>query len=219
GWVKTRNSQFQILQRKKKVRNKLKKRTKEKLKKRTKEKKRKVEKPEAWDSIFYGPVIRTVFLLTQSFIRLNILVASLIITKNIIRMLLFEIPEWSEDLADWKREVHVNCSYDGVPVTQEEEEFPQNWETDGIQIKIVFPFRLKFRHRSKKEFPHKNPIKKKVKKANFSFLTVVGLEAEIPFGPPKKFEILEGFYKELVKEVKKKIRKLKKKTFSSFKFF
>ncbi|CAN0830578.1 Protein TIC 214, partial [Linum grandiflorum] len=83
-------------------------------------------------SIFYGPVIRTVFLLTQSFIRLNILVPSLIITKNIIRMLLFKFSEWSEDLADWKREVYVNCSYDGVLVTQEEEEFPQNWETDGI---------------------------------------------------------------------------------------
>ncbi|CAN1870261.1 Protein TIC 214, partial [Linum perenne] len=51
---------------------------------------------EAWESFLFGPVIRTVFLLTQSFFRRNILIPSLIIIKNIIRMLLFEFPEFSE---------------------------------------------------------------------------------------------------------------------------
>ncbi|CAN1829798.1 Protein TIC 214 [Linum perenne] len=33
-------------------------------------------------------------------------------------MLLFEFPEFSEDLADWKRELHVNCTWNGIPVAK-----------------------------------------------------------------------------------------------------
>ncbi|CAN0930860.1 Protein TIC 214 [Linum grandiflorum] len=51
-------------------------------------------------------------------------------------MLLFEFPEWSEDLADWKREVHVNCSYDGVPVTQEEVKEKDSINTNGTIQKL-----------------------------------------------------------------------------------
>jgi len=41
----------------------------------------------------------------------------LIITKNIICILLFQSPEWSEDFRDWSREVHIKCTYQGIPVS------------------------------------------------------------------------------------------------------
>ncbi|TYJ30500.1 hypothetical protein E1A91_A06G134500v1, partial [Gossypium mustelinum] len=74
-------------------------------------------------------------------------------------MLLFQFPEWSEDLTDWHREMHVKCTYNGVQLS--ETEFPKNWLTDGIQIKILFPFCLKPWHRFKLQPSHKDPMKKK----------------------------------------------------------
>ncbi|CAN1867062.1 Protein TIC 214, partial [Linum perenne] len=112
---------FQIIQRKKKVRKKIEEENKRKediKRERLKNEIHQLVIAEAWESFLFGPVIRTVFLLTQSFFRRNILIPSLIIIKNIIRMLLFEFPEFSEDLADWKREVHVNCTYNGIPVAK-----------------------------------------------------------------------------------------------------
>lgn len=82
--------------------------------------------------------------------------------------------------------MHVKCTYNGVQLS--EKEFPKNWLTDGIQIKILFPFRLKPWHRSKLRPPNKDPIKKEGKgqKNDFCFLTVWGMEAELPFGYPRK---------------------------------
>ena len=56
----------------------------------------------------------------------------MIIAKNIGRVLLFQRPEWSEDLQEWKREIHIKCTYDGVQLS--ETEFPRNWLIEGIQI-------------------------------------------------------------------------------------
>lgn len=55
-------------------------------------------------------------------------------------MLLFQFPEWS--VKDWNREMHLKCTYNGVQLELSETEFPKNWLTDGIQIKILFPFCL-----------------------------------------------------------------------------
>jgi hypothetical protein len=130
------------------------------------------------------------------------------IAKNIIRMLLFQIPEWSKDLKDWNREMHVKCTYNGVQLS--ETKFLKNWLTNGIQIKILFPFRLQPWHRSKFKFLSKDPIKKRRQKNDFCFLTVWGMEAELPFGPPRKeLSLFESIFKKL----KKKIRKLKKMVF------
>nr|YP_010349556.1 Ycf1 protein [Carallia diplopetala]UNW51337.1 Ycf1 protein [Carallia diplopetala] len=153
---------------------------------------------EAWDSILFAQVIRGCVLLTQSIIRKYILLPSVIIVKNIIRMLLFQFPEWAEDLTDWNREMHVKCTYNGIQLS--ETEFPKNWLTDGIQIKILFPFRLKPWHRPKLNFPHKDRMKKKGQKNNFCFLTVWGMETELPFGVPrKKLSVLEPIFKKLGK--------------------
>nr|QWE50631.1 Ycf1 protein [Bruguiera gymnorhiza] len=155
---------------------------------------------EAWDSIIFAQVIRGCVLLTQSIIRKYILLPSVIIVKNIIRMLLFQFPEWSEDLTDWNREIHVKCTYNGVQLS--ETEFPKNWLTDGIQIKILFPFRLKPWHRPKLNFSHKDRMQKKGQKNNFCFLTVWGMETELPFGfPQKKLSVFEPIFKKLGKKI------------------
>nr|YP_009421585.1 hypothetical chloroplast RF1 [Salix tetrasperma]ASR93599.1 hypothetical chloroplast RF1 [Salix tetrasperma] len=172
------------------------------------EEKVRIEIAETWDSIIFAQAIRGCVLVIQSILRKYILLPSLIIAKNIIRMLLFQIPEWSEDLKDWNREMHVKCTYNGVQLS--ETEFPKNWLTDGIQIKILFPFRLQPWHRSKLKFLPKDPIKKKRQKHDFCFLTVWGMETELPFGSPRK-EL--SLFEPIFKKLKKKIRKLKKNGF------
>nr|YP_010275448.1 hypothetical chloroplast RF19 [Loropetalum chinense]UJV34341.1 hypothetical chloroplast RF19 [Loropetalum chinense] len=172
------------------------------------EEKTRIEIAEAWDSIVFAQVIRGSVLVTQSILRRYIILPSLIISKNIGRMLLFQFPEWSEDLKDWNREMHVKCTYNGVQLS--ETEFPKNWLTDGIQIKILFPFCLKPWHRSKLRSPHRDPMKKKGQKDDFCFLTVWGMEAELPFGSPRK---RPSFFEPIFKEIGKKIRKLKKNCF------
>nr|YP_009529176.1 hypothetical protein [Pholisma arenarium]AXX75977.1 hypothetical protein [Pholisma arenarium] len=181
----------------------------ENKKKETKRKeKARIEVAEAWDTIPFAQGIRGSMLITQSIIRKYIILPSLIISKNIGRMLLFQPPEWSEDLQEWNREMHVKCTYNGVQLS--EREFPKNWFTDGIQIKIIFPFCLKPWHRSKLRSSHRDRIKKKKQKEDFCFLTVWGMEAELPFGSPRK---RPSFFKPVIRELKKKIVKLKKKSY------
>nr|QQK92839.1 Ycf1 protein [Mesua ferrea] len=172
------------------------------------EEKARIEIAEAWDSILFAQVIRGCVLVTQSILRKYIVLPSLIIVKNSIRMLLFQFPEWSEDLKDWNREMHVKCTYNGVQLS--ETEFPKNWLTDGIQIKILFPFRLKPWHRSKRKSPPKEPMKKKAQKNDFCFLTVWGMETELPFGSPQKRLSL---FEPIFKKFEEKLRKLKKNFF------
>nr|UTQ76689.1 Ycf1 [Zehneria sp. PEBO4401] len=169
----------------------------------TREEKTRIEIAEAWDSILFAQVIRGFLLVTQSILRKYIVLPSLIIAKNLIRMLLFQFPEWSEDLKNWNKEMHVKCTYNGVQLS--EKEFPKNWLTDGIQIKILFPFRLKPWHTSRK---------KKGQKKDFSFLTILGMEAELPFGSPRKqLSFFEPILRKLIKEFEKKMQKWKQKRF------
>nr|ADD30919.1 putative RF1 protein [Liquidambar styraciflua] len=172
------------------------------------EEKTRIEIAEAWDIIVFAQVIRGYALVTQSILRKYIILPSFIIAKNIGRMLLFQFPEWFEDLKDWKREMHIKCTYNGVQLS--ETEFPKNWLTDGIQIKILFPFYLKPWRRSKLQSPHRDPMTKKRQKDDFCFLTVWGMEAELPFGSPRK---KPSFFEPIFKELGKKIRKLKKNCF------
>nr|QVX31136.1 Ycf1 [Sesbania drummondii] len=176
----------------------------DKRKKNEKEEKRRIEIAEAWDSIIFAQVIRGFLLITQSILRKYILLPSLIITKNIVRILLFQFPEWSEDFRDWNREMYIKCTYNGIQLS--ETEFPKKWLTDGIQIKILFPFRLKPWHRSKLRSTEKDPLKKKkVKKKNFCFLTILGMEVELPFSgyPRNRLSFFDPIFKELKKKMKK----------------
>nr|YP_010512364.1 hypothetical protein Ycf1 [Andira humilis]UXL83688.1 hypothetical protein Ycf1 [Andira humilis] len=183
-----------------------------KRKKNEKEEKRRIEIGEAWDSIIFAQVIRGFLLITQSILRKYIILPSLIITKNIVRTLLFQFPEWSEDLRDWNREISIKCTYNGVPLS--EKEFPKKWLTDGIQIKILFPFRLKPWHRSKLRSTEKEKDrmkKKKAQKKDFCFLTIFGMEVELPFSGSPRNRL--SFFDPIFKELKKKKKKLKNNFF------
>nr|YP_010156352.1 Ycf1 [Pternopetalum davidii]QQY86440.1 Ycf1 [Pternopetalum davidii] len=170
---------------------------------------------EAWDFVPYPQATRSLILIIQSIFRKYILLPSLIIVKNIGRILLSQPHEWTEDFDEWNREKHIICTYNGVQVS--ELELPKNWFKDGIQIKIVFPFYLKPWHRSKLRpsfYSYKN-LKKEQQK--FYFLTAWGTQTTLPFGsvPPKP-----SFFKPIFKELKKKtknnnlkvLRVLKEKT-------
>nr|YP_010692282.1 hypothetical chloroplast RF19 [Utricularia adpressa]UWM94367.1 hypothetical chloroplast RF19 [Utricularia adpressa] len=171
-----------------------------------------IEIAEAWDTIPFAQVIRGIMLLTQSFFRKYILFPSLILGKNIVRILLFQRPEWSEDFQEWNREMYVKCTYNGVPLS--ETEFPKNWLTDGIQIKIIFPFYLKPWHKYKLRSSKKMRIKNTKEKEDSCFLTIWGMESEFPFGSARKRPY---FFKPIFKELEKKLQKEKTIQFLSFK--
>nr|YP_010550774.1 hypothetical chloroplast RF1 [Sonerila obliqua]UTM92919.1 hypothetical chloroplast RF1 [Sonerila obliqua] len=177
--------------------------TKEKEKDKKEEYKRqekvRIEIAEAWDNILFAQIIRGSLLVIQSFLRKYILLVSLIIVKNTVRILVFQFPEWSEDFKDWKKEMHIKCTYNGVPLS--ETEFPKNWLINGIQIKILFPFFFKPWHKAKVQSLQKDLRKKK---NDFFFLTVWGMETDLPFGSPRK---QLSFLNPIFKEMKKKIRK------------
>nr|QVV24662.1 hypothetical protein RF1 [Agapanthus praecox] len=183
---------------------------KEKTNEEKKEENERIAISEAWDTFIFTQAIRGLMLVTQSFLRKYVILPLLIIAKNFGRMLLLQFPEWYEDLKEWNREMHVKCTYNGVQLS--ETEFPQNWLTDGIQIKILFPFCLKPWRISKIRSDHRDPEMRK--KENFCFLTVWGKEAELPFGSPRK---RPSFFEPIFKELEKKMIKLKKKFFKVIK--
>ncbi|KAL0532798.1 hypothetical protein IC582_030877 [Cucumis melo] len=84
---------------------------------------RRIEIGELWDSIRFAQVIRGSLLITQSIIRKYIVLPSLIIAKNLTRMLLFAVPDWYEDFQNWNKEIHIKCTYNGIPLS--ENEFPK----------------------------------------------------------------------------------------------
>nr|YP_010477810.1 hypothetical protein RF1 [Polystachya modesta]UVI18187.1 hypothetical protein RF1 [Polystachya modesta] len=178
----------------------------EKEKEEKKYKNEQIEISEAWDTFIFTQVIRGLMLVTQSFLRKYFILPSLIIAKNLFRMLLFQFPEWDEDFKEWNREIHIKCTYNGVQLS--ETEFPQDWLIDGIQIKILYPFCLKPWRKSKARSHHRDRMKKKEKKTNFCFLTVWGMEAEFPFGSPRKRPF---FFEPISKELQKRKKKVKKK--------
>ncbi|MCE6983585.1 hypothetical protein EI534_40800, partial [Pseudomonas frederiksbergensis] len=85
----------------------------------------------------------------------------------------------------------------------------QKWLTDGIQIKILFPFRLKPWHKSKIRCNENKKNSKK--KKNFCFLTVWGMEVELPFSSSTKNPL--SFFDPILKELKKKKKKFEFFTF------
>ncbi|GFQ04094.1 protein tic 214 [Phtheirospermum japonicum] len=159
-----------------------------------------IEIAEAWDTILLAQVIRGCMLLTQSIFRKYILLPSFIIAKNIVRILLFQLPEWFEDFHEWDREVHVKCTYNGVPLS--ETEFPKNWLTDGIQIKILFPFCLKPWNKSKLGSSQKDLMKKKKQKSFCLFFKQFGIPPPPP--PPPRCPSSPSMVTHCPKKKKKK---------------
>nr|YP_009757665.1 Ycf1 [Sauroglossum elatum]QIM60999.1 Ycf1 [Sauroglossum elatum] len=186
----------------------------EKEKEEKKENNEQIERAEILNNFLFTQAIRSFLLIIQSFLRKYIILPSLIIAKNLFRILLLKSPEWHEDCKEWNREKHVKCTYNGVQLS--ETEFPQDWLIDGIQIKILYPFCLKPWRKYKVRSHHRDKKKKKEKKRNFCFLTVWGMETEVPFGSPRK-QPFYFFFEPLFKELKKRNKKVKKKFFQVLK--
>nr|BDW36434.1 Component of TIC complex [Barbula unguiculata] len=170
---------------------------------------------------------RSWLLIIQSYFRKYLILPILIISKNIIRLILFQTPEWGEDWNDWNKEIYIKCTYDGTEVS--EKELPEQWLRDGLQIKIIYPFSLKpwhnlqlkkNKHKKKKIINskslnsekenlnrllnnNKDFIKNK-KKINYSYLTAWGFETNSPFGDIKKKPY---FWKPIRKKLTKKWKK------------
>nr|YP_009916798.1 hypothetical chloroplast RF19 [Primula pulchella]ASM91930.1 hypothetical chloroplast RF19 [Primula pulchella] len=207
NWMRERAEvELQISDYTEEEREEVKKKETDKKEENKRKEKARIEIAEAWDTIPFAQIIRGLMLITQSTLRKYILLPSLIIAKNIVRMLLLQFPEWSEDLKEWNREIHIKCTYNGVQLS--EREFPQNWLLDGIQIKILFPFCLKPWHGSKLKYSYLDRMKKKGQKDDFCFLTVWGMETELPFGSPRKSP---SFFEPILNQFEKKLGNLKKK--------
>nr|BDZ75695.1 Component of TIC complex [Timmiella anomala] len=182
---------------------------------------------------------RSWLLIIQSHFRKYLVLPILIISKNIIRLILFQTPEWSQDFNDWNKEIYIKCTYNGTEVS--EKELPEQWLRDGLQIKIIYPFSLKpwhnirFKTNKKKEiYTNLNSLNSeekvsnqllknnenvakdvKKKKINYSYLTAWGFETNAPFGDIKK---KPSFWKPIRKELEKRWKKnvlLKLNTFYS----
>nr|AND47535.1 hypothetical protein RF1 [Sphagnum lenense] len=171
---------------------------------------------------------RSWLLIIQSYLRKYLVLPILIISKNMVRSLLFQIPEWNEDWNEWNKEIHIKCTYDGTEVS--EKELPEQWLRDGLQIKIIYPFCLKPWRDSRFEtsrgrkkyiddstffnngekiantlsdhtsFNNEVGIRRK-KKINYSFLTAWGFQTKLPFGNMKK---QPSFWKPISKELKRR---------------
>nr|YP_009426919.1 conserved hypothetical chloroplast protein ycf1 [Hymenasplenium unilaterale]ASU95609.1 conserved hypothetical chloroplast protein ycf1 [Hymenasplenium unilaterale] len=150
-----------------------------------------------------GPIHngRGYMLVFQSKFRKFIKLPVLIVFKTIGRMLLWQKSEWNKDWTKWKKEIHINCTFDGDEFSQDD--LPPRWSKEGIQIKIVYPFQLKPWHcsgRRIKSTPQKkymraqsfwgrklkNKRKFIKKRARFTYLTVLGYQTDIPFGNIRK---------------------------------
>uniref|UniRef100_A0AAT9UTR5 Protein TIC 214 n=1 Tax=Pallavicinia longispina TaxID=280536 RepID=A0AAT9UTR5_9MARC len=142
---------------------------------------------------------RSWLLITQSHLRKYVVLPTLVILKNISRLLLFQNPEWSEDWIEWNKEIHIRCTYDGTEVS--ERELPEQWLRDGLQIKIVYPFCLKPWHSSsiKSKIDPKRFMNRK--KLHHCYLTAWGFLTDLPFGNTKK---QVSFWKPINRELKKR---------------
>nr|YP_009478254.1 hypothetical protein [Adiantum shastense]AVP32735.1 hypothetical protein [Adiantum shastense] len=149
-----------------------------------------------------GPIHngRGYMLVFQSRFRKFIKLPALIVLKSIGRILLRQNSEWNKDWMKWGKEIHINCTFDGEEFSQDE--LPPRWLREGIQIKIVYPFRLKPWHTDgsgkqqtlrrehmeagskSQELINKRNLKKK--RPKFTYLTVLGYQTDIPFGTIQK---------------------------------
>ena len=147
-----------------------------------------------WQLFACGQIIRSLMLVTQSNIRKQIILPLLIIAKNIVRILLLQRPELKEDFQELEKELHFICTYNGVPSS--ENQFPEAWKDEGIQIKVLYPFRLKPWHTSDRD------------QNDSVYLTTWGLPTQTPYGKPQSLK-LSKFFKPIKKKLYEEFKKFR----------
>uniref|UniRef100_UPI0030E453CD hypothetical chloroplast RF1 n=1 Tax=Pteris wallichiana TaxID=265708 RepID=UPI0030E453CD len=167
-----------------------------------------------------GPIHngRGYMLVFQSRFRKFIKLPVLIVLKSIVRFLLRQNSEWNKDWGKWKKEIHINCTFDGEEFSQDE--LPPRWLREGIQIKIVYPVRLKPWHTDTKKRSlwkeyrktrfsesqgFKSKKKLKCKRPKFTYLTVLGYQTDMPFGTIQKES---SFWKPVQKKLLRTCRRV-----------
>nr|YP_009425079.1 conserved hypothetical chloroplast protein ycf1 [Ampelopteris prolifera]ASU93684.1 conserved hypothetical chloroplast protein ycf1 [Ampelopteris prolifera] len=169
-----------------------------------------------------GPIHngRGYMLVFQSRFRKFVKLPVLIVFKTIGRILLRQNSEWNKDWTKWKKEIHINCTFDGEEFSQDQ--LPPRWLREGIQIKIVYPFRLKPWHssRSRKRLTPRDKYMKvdsiedrksrnkrrlKQKRPRFTYLTALGYQTDIPFGSIQK---QPSFWRPVRKELIRNCREI-----------
>nr|BCA77726.1 hypothetical protein RF1 [Chamaecyparis formosensis]BCB63477.1 hypothetical protein RF1 [Chamaecyparis formosensis]BCB63726.1 hypothetical protein RF1 [Chamaecyparis formosensis] len=143
---------------------------------------RKEERRRRTQQTFDGEVIhyvRAALLFTHTYLRKRLYFPILIIAKNIGRTVLFQAPEWEQDWSNLQKEAYLKCNYDGYELTDPDvpKKFIKDYIKEGIQIKIVYPFRLR---------PWYESNSTEIDKKTTGFLTIYGTEIELPFGNPPK---------------------------------
>nr|QYB22751.1 hypothetical protein RF1 [Tetraclinis articulata]BBN66994.1 hypothetical protein [Tetraclinis articulata] len=146
---------------------------------------RKEDRRRRTQQTFDGEVIhyvRAALLFTHTYLRKRLYFPILIIAKNIGRTLLFQVPEWEQDWANLEKESYLKCNYDGYELTDPDvpKKFLKDYIKEGIQIKIVYPFRLRPWYESNSNESNSTDIDKKTT----GYLTIYGTEIEVPFGNP-----------------------------------
>nr|QYB22864.1 hypothetical protein RF1 [Widdringtonia nodiflora]BBN67108.1 hypothetical protein [Widdringtonia schwarzii] len=125
--------------------------------------------------------VRAAVLLTHKYLRKQLYLPSLIIAKNVGRILLFQVPEWEKDWSNLQKESYLKCNYDGYELT--EADIPKkDYLKEGIQIRIISPFRLRPWYESDSQSTDTD----KKGKETTSYLTLWGTENDLPFGDPAK---------------------------------
>nr|YP_009948641.1 Ycf1 [Sphaeropteris brunoniana]QOH97822.1 Ycf1 [Sphaeropteris brunoniana] len=121
--------------------------------------------------------------------------------KHFGRRLLLQDSEWDKDWREWRKEIHIKCTYDGEEFSHSR--FPGRWLKEGLQIKILYPFKLKPWHTNggKKRSTIREKLRKikstrgrgskkgsrlERKRSQFTYLTAWGFQTDIPFGTIKK---------------------------------
>nr|YP_009258540.1 hypothetical chloroplast RF1 [Netrium digitus]ANI25542.1 hypothetical chloroplast RF1 [Netrium digitus] len=171
-----------------------------------------------FDFIF-SHLVRGFLLTIQSYFRKYIKLPIFIISKNIARLMLFQTPEWKQDWQEWSQEIYIRCLYDGTDIsTNERLSKTRKLWTEGMQIKIIFPFHIRPWHKSSlTEFKmddslNKYNINNKNRKVinNDVYLTIWGQETDIPFGKIKRKPsfwkpINKGLQIVLLRQIKNKL--------------
>nr|YP_009561313.1 hypothetical chloroplast RF19 [Selaginella indica]QAR48677.1 hypothetical chloroplast RF19 [Selaginella indica] len=143
--------------------------------------------------------VRGCLLISQAYIRRNIVLPTLIILKNIGYLVAFQTTDWAEDWKDLRNEIYVGCNYEGAEVASKG--LPPQWYKEGVQIKVVNPFYLEHRyivvpkqsimlgHHGDKEIdPAVSTRARSYGRGNpgedlgYGYLTTTGYQASLPFG-------------------------------------
>nr|YP_009403847.1 hypothetical protein Le_val1Pt0988 [Legenere valdiviana]YP_009403856.1 hypothetical protein Le_val1Pt1243 [Legenere valdiviana]ASA35113.1 hypothetical protein Le_val1Pt0988 [Legenere valdiviana]ASA35122.1 hypothetical protein Le_val1Pt1243 [Legenere valdiviana] len=152
--------------------------------------------------------IRGLIILQQTFYRKYIWLPGAIIGKNIARILLFQQPEWAEDIDDWERETYWICDENGfrvqggkISITNALEVLttymPPQWWEFGFEVEVTWAVKLRPWHTPPKEYGRTHL---------YTFINPTGGMTYVPWSPsfPPRFK----FWRPIFQVLKEKTQRL-----------